>query len=87
VNPKMKLPTHVKDMLGKKYEKLTVTELLPWEFKSGRKHYFVKCVCDCGRETVTNALYLKQGNKKHCGCIPPKLSGYHTQRQQFALGE
>ena len=83
MNAKMTHPNSVKEMLNQKFDKLLVTELLPWEFNYGRKHYFVKCVCDCGKEIKAHAYTVRQGNKKHCGCVPPKKGGFHEYRNQF----
>ena len=49
-----------KDLLGKRFGKLTVVELLP----EGK----CRCVCDCGNEKIMNAASLKQGTQS-CGCL------------------
>ena len=33
------------------------------------------CKCDCGNTISTSGLYLKQGNKKSCGCIKATNGG------------
>lgn len=33
------------------------------------------CKCDCGNTITTSGLYLKQGNKKSCGCLKATNGG------------
>lgn len=54
-----------KDVTGVKFHKLTAIE------KVGRKgsNCLWKCLCDCGKETITTTTSLLLGNTKSCGCI------------------
>lgn len=52
--------------IGKKYGKLLVLELSDERATDGRKK--VKCLCDCGQETVKIFSKLSQGKTTSCGC-------------------
>lgn len=51
--------------LGNKYNRLTVIGEVE---KQSRKRY-LKCVCDCGQQTVVRSDKLKSGHTKSCGCL------------------
>lgn len=62
------------DIVGKRYGKLTVVGLDHKKqiVKNGVKdgwHYYYKCKCDCGNETVVLAQNLKSHKIKSCGCL------------------
>lgn len=55
-----------KDLTGMKFHHLTVIE------QAGRDKYgkiLWRCICDCGKETVTHGRNLVNGHCKSCGCI------------------
>lgn len=55
-----------KDLTGKKFGKLTVTEML-YNYKHGRT--YVKCKCECGNTNVIRIAYdLKKPGLHSCGC-------------------
>jgi len=49
-------------VIGEKYGKLTVIELLPIPTRK------VRCRCECGRITVVFKYNLTRGHTKSCGC-------------------
>jgi len=51
---------------GERYGRLTVIDE-----RAGKRngHRLVRCVCDCGKETVTKAIKLRSGWTKSCGCF------------------
>lgn len=55
------------DLTGQRYGKLTV--LGPAENVGGRTAW--RCLCDCGRETVTVTQRLRDGRTRSCGCLKP----------------
>ncbi|MCD7866859.1 MAG: transcriptional regulator [Clostridiales bacterium] len=55
----------LKDMVGKRFGKLTVTA---YAGKENGMHRW-KCVCDCGKETIVGQSLLLDGRTKSCGCI------------------
>jgi hypothetical protein len=56
-----------KQFVGKKFGRLTITELLPEQGKQG--HFIVKCKCDCGNEKITNLSSVKRQRTNSCGCL------------------
>lgn len=54
------------NLIGQKFNYLTVIELLPERAKNRQKIY--KCQCDCGNYTNVRSSDLKTGNTKSCGC-------------------
>jgi hypothetical protein len=58
----------LKDLLGKKYNRLTIIGEAPMKvFPSGRKRQ-VKAQCDCGNIKDYVLAALKSGKTKSCGC-------------------
>lgn len=58
------------ELLGQRFEKLTVVEVLPVYISSGGKRTRkLRCKCDCGGEILTRLDTLKSGRSKSCGCI------------------
>ena len=55
----------LKDLVGKRFGKLTVTA---YAGKWGGMHRW-KCLCDCGNETVVGQTLLQSGKTKSCGCL------------------
>ena len=64
------------DLLGKKFERLTVIERMP---NNKRKQAVWKCRCDCGNEIIVEAGHLRSGHSKSCGCYGrEKVSEHNT---------
>lgn len=61
---KLFLERHLKDITGNRYGKLTAVERI-W---INNKPYW-RCVCDCGREKITEVRYLNSGKVNSCGCL------------------
>lgn len=58
----------VKNLIGQKFNKLTVIERAPDEIQpSGRKIIKWLCECDCGLIITTRGASLKNGHTKSCG--------------------
>ena len=51
------------DLTGKRFGHLTVIA-----YAGSKKCAMWRCRCDCGKEIVTRASSLKNGNTKSCGC-------------------
>ena len=66
------------DLTGRKFGKLTV--LYKGEtYIDSKGHYRSQwwCQCDCGSDPIlTQAVYLKRGKKKSCGCLRNKHAHY-----------
>ena len=56
----------VKDMIGKKYGRVTVTGI---DHVGERYNAYVNGICDCGKTFVTRGSSLTSGNTKSCGCF------------------
>lgn len=57
------------ELVGQKFGKLIVIEVLP-TYRSGKNlKRRVKCKCDCGGEIDTRPELLYSGRSKSCGCI------------------
>lgn len=68
------------DLIGQRFGKLTVIENMG---KLNKKHYFWKCKCDCGNETVVLGSALRSGNTKSCGCGKYEgLKKYNLQQSE-----
>ena len=61
-----------KDIIGKKFERLTVLESIG---KSKNGHYVYKCKCDCGNYCEVSGDRLRNGNTKSCGCYRKEYTG------------
>lgn len=59
--------TRTKNLVGQKFGKLTVVELLKDSNKFNRRMY--RCKCDCGNEIVTSSICLTGGSTRSCGCL------------------
>ena len=59
----------MKDLIGKKFTKLTVIKLSDklFSFSSNRRVW--ECICDCGNITKVVTKSLTSGNTKSCGCL------------------
>lgn len=53
------------DLVGKKYNRLTVVE---FDSISNERTYW-KCQCDCGNTTIVMGYHIKSGKIKSCGCL------------------
>ena len=73
--------TKTKNIVGQKFGKLTVIELLPESTHAKRRQY--RCKCDCGNETIATSTYLLTGQTRSCGC----LNSYYNIYIQKLLDE
>lgn len=67
------------DLTNKKFNYLTVTEQMSRD-QYGNLLY--KCICDCGKETVTRSTYLINGHTKSCGCLRKNGHPKHNHNQK-----
>lgn len=56
-------------MIGKKFGKLTVISRSVNNRWRGLRWV---CLCDCGKETITNGCDIRSGHTKSCGCLSVK---------------
>lgn len=57
-----------KDMIGKKFGRLTVLTREGTHVSGRSKLALWGCICDCGNETVVRGASLRNGTTKSCGC-------------------
>jgi len=57
------------DIIGKKFNMLTVQKYEGCYVLSDRKKHFYKCKCECGKSTKVNRGNLKSLHTKSCGCL------------------
>ena len=60
------------NLIGQKFNNLLVLEYM------GESKW--KCLCDCGKETVTKTSSLKSGKTKSCGCLRGKNTKGNTRK-------
>lgn len=58
--------TRAADLTGNRYGRMTVMARSE-NTAEGRTQWL--CLCDCGNTKVAQAVYLKRGNTKSCGCL------------------
>ena len=67
----------LQNLVGRKYNHLTVLEHGGWrQFSKGRESTW-KCRCACGKELVVPQRYLVTNGTKSCGCIIGKHKRTH----------
>lgn len=77
-----------KDLTGKKFGMLTVTQFAGYASrKDGKKSAAWVCVCDCGNEKTVLADGLVTGNNRSCGCIKVGTAGRPLGRTADLLGQ
>lgn len=64
-------PNRIKDMMGKKFGRIT-----PLKYTHTKPLYgaYWDCVCDCGTVFNVRAAALRSGNTKSCGCLAKETS-------------
>lgn len=63
------------NLIGKKFNKLLVMELLPTR-QNRNKVY--RCLCDCGNYVEIAGRNLKNGHTKSCGCLAKEIKENNT---------
>lgn len=71
-----------KDMIGKRFGKLTV--ILRLKNLGTQTVYF--CKCDCGNTRVVRAWCLRAGQVSDCGCVSKKIKAQHTKELKTTHG-
>lgn len=70
--------TRTKNLVGQRFGKLTVIELLEESNKFNRRLY--RCKCDCGNEIIVPSGSLTSHHTSSCGCL---TSYYNMYIKQF----
>jgi len=53
------------DITGQRFGRLVVIE----RSHTKDRRWWWRCLCDCGRETITAGKYLRRGETRSCGCF------------------
>lgn len=69
--------TRTKNLVGQRFGKLVVKELLEESDDFNRRRYL--CNCDCGGKTITSSICLTSGHTKSCGCLTSYYNMYIDQ--------
>jgi len=73
-----------KEIIGKKYGRLTVLQRS--NKRSSNKSYLYKCRCKCGKIIYARLSHLKDGDIKSCGCLFKENSKILNTRPEFYDG-
>lgn len=60
----MKIPYRVKDITGKKFNRLTIKS-----FAYTDRQAYWNCICDCGNMITLRGASIRNGRTKSCGCL------------------
>lgn len=73
------------DVIGKKFNHLTVLERLPRDPQSTHRLVRVLAVCDCGSIKSYFLANVKNGNSKSCGCPEHDVrrKGFDTKSKEY----
>ncbi len=74
---------HGDDLLGKKFNRLTVVEWIPPKERTNKRNAW-KCICDCGNVVFTNTDKLKSGWVKSCGCLKAERIGNLNKKYKYS---
>jgi len=80
-------PWLINDLVGKKFNRLTVISLSHRKHNNNGSIIYWKCLCDCGKYIITVANSLKNGHTKSCGCLHKEqsiLNGKNNVRHGLA---
>lgn len=75
--------SHVEDLTGKKFERLTVIRFLEPNERENKLRCWL-CKCDCGKEVQVNANKLKTGHTRSCGCLVNEHIGNLNKKYEFS---
>lgn len=64
---------YMKNLVGKRFGRLTVIEFSHKEVNPSRTTNYWKCKCTCGNTAIVNTSNLCTGNTKSCGCYKKEL--------------
>lgn len=68
------MATRAPDLTGQRFGRLVVVSRAP-NYESSSRTARWNCICDCGKETITNATQLRTGGSVSCGCYSAEDAG------------
>lgn len=55
---------------GDRFGKLTIIDFVGFGYSNnGKRQSLYKCQCDCGKQVIKKAVYLRFGDTNSCGCL------------------
>lgn len=75
--------THIIDLTGKTFGRLTVIAKSDKKTKDGNLHWL--CRCTCGNLTIVNGYRLRCGDTKSCGCLRREISRVNSGKNPAFL--
>lgn len=75
--------SRLKDVVGEKYNRFTIIEMLPSVRYGDVNYKFVRAECECGNFRDVTYRDLKRGKRKSCGCINEENKRKIEEGQQF----
>lgn len=84
----MKLPASVTEIIGHKFNRLTVQKFVRWHvFPSGIRVAILECECECSNVTEVTRPNLVSGHTQSCGCYrDERRIKSHTTHGQASKG-
>lgn len=76
--------SEVDELIGKKFNMLTVSKYVGRSGKNNRRYY--ECLCDCGNKTVVEGTNIKNGSVKSCGCLRNKIASENATKRNYKHG-
>jgi len=73
------------DMVGKKFNRLTVIKRIYPNKKNGNTNWL--CKCDCGNEKIVDGSNLRRGNTKSCGCLQQNWMELKLASMRYVIHE
>lgn len=69
------------NLVGQRFDRLTV---MSFEGANKSRQSMWRCACDCGKESISVGVHLKNGRIKSCGCLQKeRTSQAHTKHGQY----
>ena len=68
----------MKNIIGNKYNKLTVLNFEKKELRKNHWRYYYKCKCECGKTTIVERDNIVSGKTKTCGCSRSEAKTKHN---------
>lgn len=81
-----------RDLIGRRFGKLTVEEFVGHKKKGREEETYWLCHCDCGHYTTVTTRNLCSGHTKSCGCLklesmPPAWDKLHQYNEYKCCGD
>lgn len=72
------------DLSGEQYGRLTPIYHIKGTLSSGRRTTRWLCLCSCGEQHIAEAVHLRSGRTKSCGCYRSEVGGANTASHRMS---